>query len=69
MFPFLIDKNKWLEMAPDTQNKYKNKLVYYILNSPEREELNKLYPRIREGEGWFGKEMAVWCMEHHEKAL
>lgn len=39
---FLIDKNKWLEMAPDTQNKYKNKLVYYILNSPEREELNKV---------------------------
>ena len=39
------------------------------LEITEREELNKLYPRIREGEGWFGKEMADWCMEHHEKAL
>lgn len=39
------------------------------LEITEREELNKLYPRIREGEGWFGKEMADWCMKHHEKAL
>ena len=35
----------------------------------DREELHRLYPRVREGEGWFGRERALWCMEHHEKAL
>lgn len=39
------------------------------LTEAEREELSKLYPKIREGEGWFGKEEALYCMEHHEKAL
>lgn len=39
------------------------------LAESEMEELRKLYPRIREGEGWFGQEEAIWCMEHHEKAL
>ena len=24
----------------------------------EREELNRLYPRVSEGEGWFGKDVA-----------
>lgn len=28
---FLIDKNKWLEIAPDTKNKYKNKIVCYLI--------------------------------------
>lgn len=35
----------------------------------EKEELARLYSRIREGEGWFGKAEAEYCMEHHEKAL
>lgn len=35
----------------------------------ERDQLQRLYPHVREGEGWFGREMALWCMEHHEKAL
>lgn len=35
----------------------------------EMDELHRLYPRVREGEGWFGRERAEWCMEHHEKAL
>lgn len=39
------------------------------LTELEWEELRKLYPKIREGEGWFGKEQALYCMEHHEKAL
>ena len=39
------------------------------LSEAETEELRRLYPRIREGEGWFGWEEAVCCMEHHEKAL
>lgn len=29
---FLIDKNKWLEMAPDTKNKYRGKIVCYIFD-------------------------------------
>ena len=39
------------------------------ITADEREELCRLYPHVREGEGWFGREMAMWCMEHHEKAL
>ena len=39
------------------------------LSEAETEELHRLYPRIREGEGWFGREEAMYCMEHHEKAL
>jgi len=39
------------------------------LTESEMEELRKLYPRIREGEGWFGCTEAKWCMENHEKAL
>lgn len=39
------------------------------LSEEERAELHKLYPRIREGEGWFGAKEAAYCMEHHEKAL
>lgn len=37
------------------------------ITDAEREELRRLYPRIREGEGWFGREQAEWCMEHEEK--
>lgn len=39
------------------------------LSQDEREELSRLYPRIGEGEGWFGREQALYCMENHEKAL
>ena len=39
------------------------------LEETEWEELHRLYPRIREGEGWFGKEVAEYCMKNHEKAL
>ena len=39
------------------------------ITEAEREELGRLYPRIREGEGWFGKERAQWCLEILEKPL
>lgn len=39
------------------------------ITEEEREELHRLYPRVREGEGWFGRERAMWCLEHSEKAL
>lgn len=39
------------------------------LTLEEKEELGRLYPRIREGEGWFGKDEAEFCMKNHEKAL
>ena len=42
---------------------------YAELSVEEKSELNNLYPRIREGEGWFGKEVADYCMRHHPKAL
>lgn len=35
----------------------------------EMDELKKLYPRIYEGEGWFGKDVAEYCMKNHEKSL
>ncbi len=39
------------------------------LTITEKEELRRLYPRVSEGEGWFGKEVAEYCMKNHEKAL
>lgn len=39
------------------------------LTAQEKEELGRLYPRIREGEGWFGKTEAEYCMKNHAKAL
>lgn len=39
------------------------------LPESEKEELCRLYPRIDEGEGWFGKEEAIYCMKNYEKAL
>ena len=42
---------------------------YTELTEEEKEALHKLYPRVREGEGWFGREEAMWCYEHCEKAL
>lgn len=39
------------------------------LTEAEMDELKKLYPRIGEGEGWFGKDVADDCMKNHEKAL
>lgn len=39
------------------------------LSDAEKEELSRLYPRVGEGEGWFGKSEAEYCMEHHRKAL
>ena len=35
----------------------------------ERDELHRLYPNIRDGEGWYGRERAEWCMEQCAKAL
>ena len=42
---------------------------YEELSPVEKEELCRLYPRIGEGEGWFGKEEAYNCMKYHKKAL
>lgn len=39
------------------------------LTEDEWDELHRLYPRVREGEGWFGKEVAEYCMKNHEKAV
>ena len=39
------------------------------ITEEERAELMKLYPKVREGEGWRGAERAKWCMERCEKAL
>lgn len=39
------------------------------LSELEMEELHRLYPRVGEGEGWFGKDRAILCMETHEKSL
>lgn len=42
---------------------------YADLSSDEKEELRRLYPRVGDGEGWFGKEEADYCMKNHRKAL
>ena len=42
---------------------------YLELAYSEKEELNRLYPRVGEGEGWFGKQEAEYCMKHHPKAI
>ena len=39
------------------------------LSEEEKNELNRLYPRVGEGEGWFGRAEAEECMVHHPKAL
>ena len=39
------------------------------LMEDEMDELKKLYPRISEGEGWFGKDVAEYCMKNHAKSL
>lgn len=39
------------------------------LSEEELEDLHRLYPRAREGEGWFGREMAEKAMRECEKAL
>lgn len=39
------------------------------LSQKEKEDLKRLYPRINEGEGWFGKEVAERAMAECEKAL
>ncbi len=39
------------------------------LMETEREELSRLYPRVSDGEGWYGKDVADFCMENHGKAL
>ena len=39
------------------------------LSGAEKEELRRLYPRIGEGEGWFGKAEAEYCMKYYKKAL
>ena len=42
---------------------------YADLSAEEKEELARLYPRIGAGEGWFGRQEAEYCMQHHEKPL
>ena len=42
---------------------------YDELSVEEKEELRRLYPKVRPGEGWYGKEEAVYCMNHNKKAL
>ena len=42
---------------------------YTELSIEEKTDLNKLYPHFSEGEGWFGKEMADYCMNNHQKAF
>ena len=42
---------------------------YAELTAEEKAELSRLYPRVGEGEGWFGREEAEFCMEHDAKAL
>jgi len=39
------------------------------LMESEIDELNKLYPRVGKGEGWFGKDAADHCMKNHKKTL
>ena len=39
------------------------------LTEEERRALYRLYPRIGEGEGWFGRERAQECYERGERAL
>ena len=40
-----------------------------LLSEKEKDELHKLYPRVGEGEGWFGREEAEKLMKTHPKAL
>lgn len=39
------------------------------LSDGEKEELYRLYPMIGDGEGWFGRQEAEYCMAHGEKPL
>ena len=42
---FLIDKNKWHQIAPDTKDKYKDKIVCYMLRADD--ETKKLQEYLR----------------------
>ena len=42
---------------------------YAELPDAEQEELHRLYPKVRDGEGWFGRQEAEDCVEHGEKPL
>lgn len=39
------------------------------LSEEEKGALHRLYPRTGDGEGWFGRQEAAYCMEHLEKPL
>ena len=39
------------------------------LNDNEKSALNQLFPRVDEGEGWFGQTKAIELMNECEKAL
>ena len=39
------------------------------LTDCEKDALHRLYPRAEDGEGWFGRETAAWCMEHCQESL
>lgn len=42
---------------------------YSELTEREKDALHRLYPRVGEGEGWFGRDEAERCMSTCEKAL
>lgn len=42
---------------------------YVELPDAEQDELHRLYPKVRDGEGWFGRQEAEDCVEHGEKPL
>lgn len=42
---------------------------YIDLPQNEKEELHRLYPRVGNGEGWFGKKMAEKVISEFEKPL
>ena len=41
---------------------------YSGLSADEQQELCRLYPHAKAGEGWYGKQEAYYCMKNHKKA-
>lgn len=42
---------------------------YAGLTDAEKEALHRLYPKVWDGEGWFGRQEAEDCVEYGEKPL
>lgn len=40
---------------------------FWQLSESEKEDLHRLYPNVRDGEGWFGKEIAEEIITEHMK--